>query len=196
MILKTRGTIVTYRCSEKITVKQRIVGTSIPAHEVSLSLPVACIVRLHGSCKSFACIILTFVGRWIHRLAPLVSPIFHVAIFVTSHDVEVVSLVEILGVLSIGSSYNVILLLLIFAVATIVESVCRLWIVGVVLSTSAIFSSYVGVKMKVFETMYLIVCLYITQENMRTLVEIVVFNFFYRVCWSIVVAVIWECRVI
>ncbi|CUP26089.1 Uncharacterised protein [Segatella copri] len=118
------------------------------------------------------------------------------AIFVTSHDVEVVSLVEILGVLSIGSSYNVILLLLIFAVATIVESVCRLWIVGVVLSTSAIFSSYVGVKMKVFETMYLIVCLYITQENMRTLVEIVVFNFFYRVCWSIVVAVIWECRVI
>ena len=40
-------------------------------------------------------------------------------------------------------------------------------------------------QMQVFETMNLIVCLYVAQENMCTLVKSVVLYLFNRVGWSI-----------
>ena len=138
---KAARTIITCGKCKEVAVQQRIVGTTIPAHEISLTSPSAGIVSLLCASKSFTLIILSFVGRWIHGSAPLVSPIFHVAILVTSCDIEVVSLVEVLGVLSISCCYNVILLFCIFAVATIVECVGRLWIHVIVFTTSGIFTS-------------------------------------------------------
>ena len=139
-VCKSARTIITCGKCKKVTIQQRIVGTTIPAHEIGLTSPSASIVCLFCTSKSFTLVILSFVGRWIHGSAPLVSPIFHVAILVTSCDIEVVSLVEVLGILSIGCCNNVILLFCIFTFSTIVVCVGRLWILVVIFTTGGIFT--------------------------------------------------------
>ena len=139
-VCKSARTIITCGKCKEVTIQQRIVGTTIPAHEIGLTSPSASIVSLFCTSKSFTLVILSFVGRWIHGSAPLVSPIFHVAILVTSCDIKVVSLVEVLGILSIGCCYNVILLFCIFTFSTIVVCVGRLWILVIILTTGGIFT--------------------------------------------------------
>ena len=51
-------------------------------------------------------------------------------------------------------------------------------------------------KMKVFESVNLIVSLHVTHEDVCTLVEVVVLNLFYWVYRSIIVEGILECRVV
>ena len=140
-ISKAARAIITCGKCKKVTIQQRIVGTAIPTHNIGLTSPSASIVSLFCTSKSFTLVILSFVGRWIHGSAPLVAPIFHVAILVTCSNVEVVSLIEILCVLSIGCSCYIIFFLCVFAFATIVVCVGRLWILVIILTTGGIFTS-------------------------------------------------------
>ena len=51
-------------------------------------------------------------------------------------------------------------------------------------------------QVKVFEAMNLIVGLYVAQENVCTLVEVVVLYLFYWVYRSIIFEIVWECWVV
>ena len=104
--------------------------------------------------------------------------------------------IKVLDILSVSSSLHVVSLLSVLAFTTIVESVCRLRIVCVILTTERIVASEIQMEVKVLKTVNLIVSLKVTKENVSTSVKSVVFNEFHRVLWRVVVTSVRECRVV
>ena len=131
MVFETRRTIIAQRCREEITIFIRIVRTTEEAHEIVLCLVVVGrkIVDRSFACSNESLCHLFSLQSSVVRIgsrifAPrqgmLTSP--EVLPFVTSHHVKVVTIVEILIVLSISIEREIALQNLIPAVVAIIVS--------------------------------------------------------------------------
>ena len=106
MLLEAAGTVTTYSSSDHVAVEGNVVGTTEEADEVALRLPDAGASVIGLACSRLGSTIIMgnhLVGclgidSCIERIAPVLS----VAPLVTSHNVEVLCLEEVLVVLSIG----------------------------------------------------------------------------------------------
>ena len=104
------------------------------------------------------------IGARIQTITVVATFLVEVLPFVTTHDVEVVSIVEILHVLSVSIEHEVVLFALVPTVPTIVCVGRRLWSDNGCFFTLREVTTQVHVQAKIFETVYFIIEFCITDE--------------------------------
>ena len=187
-VCKTARTVITGGKGEKITVKKRIIGTSIPADKINLASPILCRRAVYCSGFRSTIVIITLIGRRIIVFEPFSTPIFHVVIFVTHHHIQMMCLVEIFVVLGVCRSNQVVFLFLVLAYTSIIEAISRIRIVVSIFSTIGIFTRKIHMQTQVFKSMYLIIGFKITEKYGSALIECIMINQFHRIFRSIIIA--------
>ena len=168
MLLETAGTVATNSSSNHVTVKGDVVQTAEEADEIALLLPDAYTWLIECTSEWLAgLLVFSCVCCRIETCVIRITPIFVVAPLVTSHDVEVLSLEEVFIILCIGREGEVIFLFKSIAAIAIIE-VRRtpVGIIGILLTICPVTAG-IGMETKIFETMNLIVNLYITHIVVR-----------------------------
>ena len=121
------------------------------------------------------------IGAWVKTETVVATFLVEVLPFVTTHDVEVVSIVEILHVLSVGIEHEVVLFALVPTIPTIVSVGRRVWRNDGCFFTSGEVTTQVHVETEIFETMYLIVEFSVTDECLGVGILVMLFEQSYRV---------------
>ena len=168
VLLEAAGTVVTHCSSEHITVHERVVRTTIEADKVVLLLPLSGRRLVGRSCQRSARLLVGLqAAHGITSFVVGIAPILLVAPFVTAHDIEVVVVIEVFVVLSVGRIDEVVLAFLGIAVIAIIEVGGAPVLIGRVLSAIAPVTGEVHVQAEVFEAMNLVVYFDITHVVKR-----------------------------
>ena len=159
VLLETWRTIITNGCCQEVTVEQCVVGTSEERYQVAFAL--LAIWSMRTLCASKTCIVICI---WIITYIVIVLAAPEVLPLITSHDVEMMNLIEILVVLSVSTQREVALQNFLTTVAAIVQCVCARCSKWLALATLWDICTQGSMQSQVLETVYLIVDVCTTDE--------------------------------